>query len=68
MTNLKEGQILKHKQSGRLIRVIAVNPFKNTETEEEESFCSYYWYGFHLIGTDLTKDIEEKYKLFAKND
>jgi hypothetical protein len=39
-TNLNEGQILKHKKAGRLIKVIAVKGFKNINNQKEELFCS----------------------------
>jgi len=63
-TILKEGQFLKHKKSSRLIKVIAVQGFKNIETRKEELFCSYYWSEFGLIGTDLVENIKRDYEVF----
>jgi hypothetical protein len=62
--NLKEGQILKHKPSSRYIKVLAINNFKNLETNEEELFCMYYWCGFGLVGTDLLENIERDYEIY----
>ena len=64
MENLKEGQILKHKQSGRYIKVLAIHNFKNLETNEEKLFCTYYWCGFGLVGTDLLEKIESDYEVY----
>jgi hypothetical protein len=63
MENLKEGQILKHKQSGRYIKVLAIHNFKNLETNEEKLFCTYCWCGFGLVGTDLLEKIERDYEV-----
>ena len=60
-TTLKVGQLLKHNDSNRLIKVIAVQSFINIETKEEVLFCTYYWNGFGLTGTDLVKNIENCY-------
>jgi hypothetical protein len=59
-----ENQILKHKHVERYIKIITVNTFKHNETGKEEIFCSYYWCGFDLIGTDLLENIERDYEFY----
>lgn len=63
MKNLKEGQVLKHKCSERYIQIIAINDFKNKETNKEEAFCTYYWSEYGMVGTDLLENIVRDYKL-----
>jgi hypothetical protein len=64
MQNLKEGQVLKHKYSERYIHIIALNDFKNKETTEEETFCTYYWCGIGLVGNDLAENINRDYEVY----
>ena len=64
MENLKEGQILKHKYAERYIQIIAINDFKNKVTNIEETFCTYYWCGFGLVGNDLAEIIKRDYELY----
>ena len=61
--DLKEGQILKHKPTERYIQIIAINDFKNKETNNEETFCTYYWCGFGLVGNDLAENIKRDYEV-----
>lgn len=60
---MQPNQVLKHKHVERCILIIAVNKFKNNKTNIEESFCTYYWSEYGLVGTDLLENIERDYEV-----
>lgn len=60
---IEEKQVLKHKHVERYIQIIAVNKFKKINTNVEETFCTYYWCEYGLVGTDLLENIERDYVL-----
>lgn len=61
---IEEKQVLKHKHVERYIQIIAVNKFKNIYTNLEETFCTYYWCEYGLVGTDLLENIERNYEVY----
>lgn len=59
----QKDQILKHKHIERYILIIAINDFKNNKTNIEETFCTFYWLEYGLVGTDLLENIERDYEV-----
>ena len=38
--------------------------FKKINTNVEETFCTYYWCEYGLVGTDLLENIERDYEVY----
>ncbi len=60
---IHKDQVLKHKHVERYILIIAVNNFKNNKTNLEETFCTFYWCEYGLVGNDLLENIERDYEV-----
>lgn len=62
---IEKKQVLKHKHTERYIQIVAVEKIRHLETGKEEMFCSFYWLGYNLIGSDLLTCIERDYMYYG---